>query len=88
MNRLIDLMKKASRGAKVAIIGKYMPDTCFEVDRGTIFFRKHRESGLMTIRCDIVWFVDPPPQRVRELGEHMVCFSKSPVVLEGYPGGF
>jgi len=82
MNRLIDLMKKASRGAKVAIIGKYMPDTCFEVGRGVIFFRKHRETGLRTIRVDIVWFVDPPPQRVRELGEQMLCFSKDPIILE------
>ena len=86
MNRLIELILEAARGARVCIIGSDMPSTMVPVSFGGIYFRNHSPSLLPVVRVDIVWFVDPPPTDVENHGLWMVELSeKNPSILRGYP---
>lgn len=82
--RIIDLMRYASLGYKVAIIGENMPCTHVEVGDGIIYFRNHQKSQLMSIRVDTVWFMEyPVPEEVERLGLHMTWLSTESRVIKG-----
>jgi len=82
--RLIDLMRYASLGHRVAIIGENTPSTLVEVGDGTIFFRNYNLSGLRSIRVDTVWFMEyPVPEEVERLGCHMIRISPESRIIKG-----
>jgi hypothetical protein len=85
--RLIDLMRYASLGNKVCVIGESLPSTLVEVGRfraGTIFFRNYDKSGLLMIRVDTIWFMEyPVPAEVERLCFHMTHLSMSPRIIKG-----
>ena len=85
--RLIDLMRYASQGHSVCVIGENLPSTlvvCSNYGKGTIFFRNYDLSGLKMIRVDTVWFMDyPVPEEVEQWGRHMTCMSNEPRVIRG-----
>ena len=82
--QLIDLMRYASLGHNVAIISVNSPNTTVNVGRGTMFFRCHARSGLLTIRVDTVWFMDyPVSEEVERLGIHLTRLSKEPRIIKG-----
>ena len=85
--RLLDLMRYASQGHSVCVIGKDLPSTmvvCSNYQKGPIFFRNYDTSGLLAIRVDTVWFMeDPVPEEVAQRGRHLTCMSDGPRVIWG-----
>ena len=85
--RLLDLMRYASQGHSVCVIGENMPSTlvvCSNYGKGTIFFRNYNISALLMIRVDTVWFMDyPVPEEVEQRGRHLTCVSDKPRIIKG-----
>ena len=82
--RLIELMRDAQGGRRVAVIGEDLPNTHVDVWKGIIFFRGHIEQSLKTLRVDTVWFMDyPVPKEVERLGCEMTCLSLEPRIIKG-----
>ncbi len=82
--RLIDLMRYANLGNKVAVIGEGLPNTQVQIGFGNIFFRNYDRSGLLSIRVDTVWFMDyPVPEEVERLGRNLTHLSKTPRIFKG-----
>ena len=85
--RLIDLMRYASQGHSVCVIGENLPSTLVTVanyGKGTIFFRNYDISALLSIRVDTVWFMDyPVPEEVEQRGRHLTSVSLEPRIIKG-----
>ena len=82
--RLIELMRDAQGGRRVAVIGENLPNTHVDTWKGTIFFRNYIEQFLKTLRVDTIWFFDyPVPEEVERLGIKMTCLSEEPRVIKG-----